>query len=139
MIDAAFTVNEMAADEVIKMCLPSIQSCYFIASYGGNLWLRKSTLANLIMGFWEPQKGKIQINGVDTKNISKKQLNLLTSIVQQEVFLFNMSMEENIRARKPTATMEEIIAAAKRARIVLTFTLLPSCCLGSSQKGRSTG
>ena len=59
----------------------------------------KSTLANLIMGFWEPQKGKIQINGVDTKNMSEKQLNFLTSIVQQGVFLFNMSMEENILAR----------------------------------------
>jgi ABC-type bacteriocin/lantibiotic exporter with double-glycine peptidase domain len=101
------------------MCLPSIQSCYFVASYGGGLWRQKSTPANLIMGFGKPQKGKIQINDVDTKNMSKKQLNLLRSIVQQEVFLFNMRMEENIRARKPTTTIEEIIAVDKKACIVL--------------------
>jgi ATP-binding cassette subfamily B protein IrtA len=49
--------------------------------------------------------------------MSEQQLNSLTSIVQQEVFLFNMSMEENIRIGKPDATVEEIIAAAKKARI----------------------
>jgi ATP-binding cassette subfamily B protein IrtA len=77
----------------------------------------KSTLANLVMGFWEPQQGSIKINGVDTKTMSEQQLNSLTSIVQQEVFLFNMSMEENIRIGKPKATGEEIMAAAKKARI----------------------
>ncbi len=77
----------------------------------------KSTLANLMMGFWEPQKGSITINGVDTKSMSEKQLNSLTSIVQQDTFLFNISMEENIRIGKPDATLDEIISAAKKARI----------------------
>ena len=77
----------------------------------------KSTLANLIMGFWEPEKGSITINGIDTKSMSEKQLSSLTSIVQQDTFLFNISMEENIRLGKPDATMDEIIAAAKKARI----------------------
>lgn len=77
----------------------------------------KSTLANLIMGFWKPQRGSIAINGVDTNRMSEKQLNSLTSIVQQDTFLFNISMEENIRIGKPDATMDEIIDAAKKARI----------------------
>ena len=77
----------------------------------------KSTLANLLMGFWEPTDGHITIAGEDAATFSEKQLNRLFSIVQQEVFLFNLSMEENIRIGKPEACMEEIIAAAKKARI----------------------
>ena len=77
----------------------------------------KSTLANLLMGFWEPTDGRITIAGEDAVSFSEQQLNRLFSIVQQEVFLFNLSMEENIRIGKPEASMEEIIAAAKKARI----------------------
>jgi len=77
----------------------------------------KSTLANLLMGFWEPTGGSITIAGENTLAFSEKQLNRLFSIVQQDVFLFNLSMEENIRIGKPDADMEEIIAAAKKARI----------------------
>lgn len=77
----------------------------------------KSTLANLLMGFWEPTSGIITIAGENTLAFSEKQLNRLFSIVQQDVFLFNLSMEENIRIGKPDAYMEEIIAAAKKARI----------------------
>lgn len=77
----------------------------------------KSTLANLIMGFWTPQKGNITIGDIDIKNMSEKQLSSLISIVQQDVFLFNISMEENIRIGNPDATKEEIIEAAKKARI----------------------
>ena len=77
----------------------------------------KSTLANLLMGFWEPTDGRITIAGEDAASFSEQQLNRLFSIVQQEVFLFNLSMEENIRIGKPEAGMEEIIAAAKKARI----------------------
>lgn len=77
----------------------------------------KSTLANLLMGFWEPTDGRITIAGEDTAFFSEQQLNRLFSIVQQEVFLFNLSIEENIRIGKPESGMEEIMAAAKKARI----------------------
>ena len=63
------------------------------------------------------RQGHIIIAGEDAATFSEKQLNRLFSIVQQEVFLFNLSMEENIRIGKPEASMEEIIAAAKKARI----------------------
>ena len=86
----------------------------------------KSTLANLLMGFWEPTDGHITIAGEDAAAFSEKQLNRLFSIVQQEVFLFNLSMEENIRIGKPDAGMEEIIEAAKKARIHDFIMLLPN-------------
>lgn len=77
----------------------------------------KSTLANLLMGFWNPDSGTINVAGKDIQEFSEKQIGSLFSIVQQEVFLFNLSMEENIRIGKPDASKEEIISAAKKARI----------------------
>ncbi|WP_220607940.1 ABC transporter ATP-binding protein [Methanobrevibacter oralis] len=77
----------------------------------------KTTIANLIMGFWKVGAGSITIDGVNINNISEKNLSNLISIVQQDVFLFNLSIEENIRIGKPDASKKEIIEAAKKARI----------------------
>lgn len=77
----------------------------------------KTTLANLLMGFWQPDSGSIRIGGMDMQSLSDKQVNSLFSIVQQETFLFNLSIEENIRIGKPGASKDEIIEAAKKARI----------------------
>lgn len=85
----------------------------------------KTTLANLLMGFWEATSGSIKIGGKDIRSYSEKELNKLFSIVQQENFLFNLSMEENIRIGKPDATKTEIIEAAKKARIHDFISSLP--------------
>ncbi|MGL5511873.1 MAG: ABC transporter ATP-binding protein, partial [Sporomusa sp.] len=77
----------------------------------------KSTLASLIMGFWLPDSGTISIGGQNLSDMSESALSSLVSIVQQEVFLFNLSIEENIRIGKPAATHEEIVEAAKKAQI----------------------
>lgn len=77
----------------------------------------KSTLANLIMGFWLPDSGKISVGGQNLSDISERALASLVSIVQQDVFLFNLSIEENIRIGKPDATHDEIVEAAKKAQI----------------------
>lgn len=77
----------------------------------------KSTLAHLLMGFWRPDAGTISLAGRDIQELSEKQLNSLFSIVQQDVFLFNLSMKENIRIGNPDASDEEIVSAAGKARI----------------------
>ncbi|MDO4787456.1 MAG: ABC transporter ATP-binding protein [Fretibacterium sp.] len=77
----------------------------------------KTTLAYLLMGFWEPRSGSITINGRSVADLSEPQRNALAAIVQQEAFLFNKSLEENIRIGRPEATRDEIAAAAKKARI----------------------
>lgn len=77
----------------------------------------KSTLANLIMGFWKPDSGIISIGGKSIADMTEQALGSLVSMVQQDVFLFNLSIAENIRIGKPDATLEEIINAAKRAQI----------------------
>lgn len=77
----------------------------------------KSTIANLLMGFWRVDSGVITINGEKIDEISERDLSSLVSIVQQEVFLFNMSLEENIKIGKKDASREEVIEAAKKAQI----------------------
>ncbi|WP_035275056.1 ABC transporter ATP-binding protein [Desulfogranum japonicum] len=75
----------------------------------------KSTLAMLVMRFWEYQAGEIKIGGIALKDISFDHLMQCISYVSQDNFLFQMSIEENIRLGKPNATRDEIIKAAKAA------------------------
>ncbi|TCL73293.1 ATP-binding cassette subfamily B protein [Hydrogenispora ethanolica] len=77
----------------------------------------KSTLANLLMGFWKADGGKITIGGKSIDAMHERDLSALVSIVQQEVFLFNTSIAENIRIGKKDAGREEVIEAAKKAQI----------------------
>lgn len=77
----------------------------------------KSTLASLIMRFWQPDSGHITVGGRDLSRLSERQVSGLFSIVQQDVFLFNQSIEENILIGRPRATHEEVVEAAQRARI----------------------
>lgn len=77
----------------------------------------KSTIVNLIMNFWRPDSGTITIGGRKVQDLHEQDLSTLISIVQQDTFLFNSSIEENIRISKKDASREEIINAAKKARI----------------------
>ena len=75
----------------------------------------KSTIAKLLVGFWDQSSGTISLGGVDTTDISFKQLAEEVSFVSQDNFLFDVSIRDNIRLGKPNATEEEIVAAAKAA------------------------
>ncbi|WDV46354.1 ABC transporter ATP-binding protein [Clostridiaceae bacterium M8S5] len=77
----------------------------------------KSTIANLIMRFYETKKGSIMIGNKNIKDMDEDELGRLVSIVQQDVFLFNLSIEENIKIGKKNATRKEVIEAAKKAQI----------------------
>lgn len=76
----------------------------------------KSTVSNLLMGFWDVSKGEIEINGKDIKNYSQESISALIGSVQQEVILFDLSIYENIAIGKSGATEEEVKEAAKKAR-----------------------
>ncbi|MGD1903590.1 MAG: ABC transporter ATP-binding protein [Geitlerinemataceae cyanobacterium] len=85
----------------------------------------KSTIAKLIPRFWDVDAGEIAIGGVDIKNIAVEQLMNRVSFVFQDVFLFNDTILENIRIGNPTASYDEIIAAAKAACCDEFITALP--------------
>lgn len=68
----------------------------------------KSTILNLITKYYEPQSGSITIGGLDTKDVPAEQVLSYISMVDQEVFLFNDSVRNNIRYARPDATDKEI-------------------------------
>ena len=86
----------------------------------------KSTLASLMMGFWQPQSGTVRLGGENLAELSEHNIADFFSMVQQEVFLFNTSIRDNIRIGKASATQEEVETAARRARIHDFITGLPN-------------
>ncbi len=77
----------------------------------------KTTITNLLLRFYDVQQGKITLGGTDIRDIPYDELLDRISIVMQNVQLFDNTIEENIRVGKKVATKEEIIKAAKKARI----------------------
>lgn len=75
----------------------------------------KSTILNLAMRLYDPQSGKVEIDGFDLKSASFKSLRSKISFVGQQTFLFSASVAENIRIGRPDATDEEIHKAAYEA------------------------
>lgn len=77
----------------------------------------KTTITQLISRFYEPQKGRILIDGHDISDITIESLRHNISTVLQDTFLFNGTISENISYAKPDATLEEIRNAARAADI----------------------
>ncbi|MEK3768723.1 ABC transporter ATP-binding protein [Paenibacillus sp. FSL R5-0887] len=75
----------------------------------------KTTLVNLLMRFYDVDKGSIKIDGVDIKTITRDSLRRNFGMVLQDTWLFGGTIRENIAYGKPEATEEEVIAAAKAA------------------------
>ena len=77
----------------------------------------KTTICHLIPHFYEIEKGNILLDGMDIREISRESLRRNIGIVQQDVYLFNATIRDNILYGRPDATEEEVIEAAKRANI----------------------
>ena len=87
----------------------------YVAVLGAN-GCGKSTLAKLLVHFYDINGGAIKLGGQDIRSMSLAALNEQISYVAQEQFLFNTSLLENIRLGKLTATDEEVLAAAEKAQ-----------------------
>ena len=96
----------------ISLTIPQGQTVAFVGPSGGG----KTTLANLISRFFDPQSGSIKIGGVDVKEISKEELMNTVSFVFQNSRLIKASILENVRMGRPDATREEILAALHNAQ-----------------------
>ena len=75
----------------------------------------KTTFINLLMRFYDPQQGKIVLDGVDTTDMDRSDLRSSIGMVLQDTWLKAGTIRENIAMGKPDATVEEIIAAAKKS------------------------
>ncbi|NPV19493.1 ABC transporter ATP-binding protein [Bradyrhizobium aeschynomenes] len=85
----------------------------------------KSTLLNLILRLYVPDEGRVTIDGVDIRKVTRDSLRGSMAVVFQENMLFNMSLRENIRLGKEGATDEEVEEAAKKAEIHRYIMSLP--------------
>lgn len=104
------------AEKVIKhlnLRIPAGETVALVGPSGGG----KTTLCNLIPRFYDPEEGRITIDGTDIRDFTRVSLRRNVGIVAQDVFLFDGSIADNIRYGNLDATEEEVIEAAKKARI----------------------
>jgi ATP-binding cassette, subfamily B, bacterial len=95
----------------ISLCVESGQTIALVGSTGAG----KSTLVSLLLRFYDPQEGRILLDGIDLRRLTLASLRACISIVPQESVLFRTTIRENIAYGRPEATMEEIVAAARAA------------------------
>ena len=96
----------------ISISIPAGQTVAFVGPSGGG----KTTLANLISRFFDPQSGTVRVGGVDVRDIPKEELMNTVSFVFQNSRLIKASIFENVRLGKPEATREEVVAALKNGQ-----------------------
>jgi len=86
----------------------------------------KSTVLNLLLRFYDPISGQVTLDGRDMRSITRESLRSHFALVQQETFLFNDSILDNISYGHADATMEQVIAAAKAANAHGFISKLPN-------------
>lgn len=133
----AYSENRRALDDV-SFTVPEGSLCALVGDSGAG----KSTVVNLLLRFWDVDGGAIRVGGTDIRNMSYDDLLDQISIVMQDVRLFADTVAGNIRMGKAGAAEEEVIAAAKAARIHDFVMTLPDgydTVLGENGVGLSGG
>ena len=108
----AYTADGPEVLHGLSLRLPQGSFTALVGPSGGG----KSTVAKLIARFWDVSSGSIAIGGVDVRQMPLSQLSGLVSFVTQDNYLFRCSLLENIRLGRPSATDEEVKAAARAAQ-----------------------
>lgn len=83
----------------------------------GESGIGKSTIIRLLLRFWDPQQGTIRVNGIPLTDLSLSSLRQRIAVLEQDTFLFDATIAENIALGRPDATREEISVAARRAGV----------------------
>ena len=97
----------------IDMKIKPGQTFALVGPSGGG----KTTICHLIPHFYQVEKGRILLDGMDIRDITMESLRRNIGIVQQDIYLFNASIRDNILYGRLDATEEEVVEAAKRANI----------------------
>jgi len=106
-----FNYGEKPVLHNINLTVKAGQLVALVGSSGAG----KTTLANLLLRFYDPTRGTVKIGGVDLRDVSTHDLHNQIAIVTQETILFNDTIRRNIELGRPGATNDEIIAAARSA------------------------
>jgi ATP-binding cassette subfamily B protein len=113
--DAPWTVHD------IELTVPAGTRTAIVGETGAG----KTTLGYLVARLYEPQVGRITIDGVDIRDASLDSLAATVGVVSQETYLFHASVRENLRFARPEASDQEIEDAARTARIHDLIASLP--------------
>ncbi len=103
--------NRKPALNDISFVIPKGKKVALVGASGSG----KSTIAKLLLKYYEPEKGSITIDGVDISEYTNKSLRTIISYVPQNIELFSKSIYDNIRVTRRNATLEEVEEAAKKA------------------------
>ena len=103
--------NRKPAIEGVSFTIPKGQKVALVGASGSG----KSTIAKLLLKYYEPETGDITIDGVDINEYQNASVRRAISYVPQNIELFSKSIYDNIRVSKPTASLEEVKEAAKKA------------------------
>ena len=95
----------------VNLQIPPSQTIGLVGRSGSG----KSTLTKLIQGLYSPSAGAVLVDGFDIASVDPTSLRTRIGVVLQENYLFNRSIRDNIALAKPTATIEQVVAAAKLA------------------------
>lgn len=120
--DISFGYDISRVIEHVSFQVPQGSTCAIVGPSGSG----KTTLCNLIARFFDVSEGEVQIGGKDIKNYTADSLMRYISMVFQNVYLFNDTIENNIRFGNPDATHDQVMEAARRASCYEFITALPN-------------
>ena len=109
--DVHFSYDNREVISGVSFEIPKGKTVALVGPSGGG----KTTISDMIPRFYDPDSGTILIDGIDVRDYTKESLRNHMGIVSQDTVLFNDTVENNIRLGNPSATMEQIVAAAKIA------------------------
>ncbi|MBR1382724.1 MAG: ABC transporter ATP-binding protein, partial [Ruminococcus sp.] len=120
-VSFAYPGSSIKACDGVSLNLPQGSCNALVGPSGGG----KSTIAQLLLHFYEVNEGTIKIGGVDIREVTHSELVKNIAYVFQDSFIFNDTIENNIRMGNETATLDEVKAAAEAANIADTIESLP--------------
>ncbi|MCR5672690.1 MAG: ABC transporter ATP-binding protein/permease [Lachnospiraceae bacterium] len=111
MQDVDFSYDEKKIIDDVSLVIPQKTQTAFVGPSGGG----KTTLTQLLARFWDVDKGIVSLGGVNVRDYSYDSLMKNFAFVFQNVYLFNDTIENNIRFGRPDASRDEVVEAAKKA------------------------
>jgi len=122
--DVTFSYDKARAPVLkgIDFAVPAGARIALVGSSGAG----KTTIANLLLRFWDPQHGRIAINGFDLRDITLDSLREHIALVAQDTHLFNASLGDNILLARPDASAEDLQRAIERAALGEFVASLPT-------------